>query len=306
MNPCLVGSVAGMQRRFTLVHLTDLHSVDGLLHGVADSVGALERAADMIAESRLRVDAVVVSGDIADRGDETSYLRVRTTLRRIAERSGAALVLAPGNHDAPATLLEVFDEVDKQYPRITLVGGLRVVALDSTVPGHHHGDLDDGQLDRLRAVLDTPAADGTIVVLHHPPIASALPVFDRLGLRHPERLADVVRGSDVRLILAGHTHSATAGMLGGIPVWVGPACAYAQDSLPPAGRVRALAVHSFTRVDIVDDSMITTQVPIVTASTPIVYQMDADHAETQAVADAGLSATQIAAAGQASEPGSTG
>jgi 3',5'-cyclic AMP phosphodiesterase CpdA len=283
-----------MLRRRTLIQLTDVHLLDGLLHGVADTMRVLDAALEMIVGSGEDISAIVVSGDLADRGDEASYRRGGDTLRAAAEKVGAVLVVVPGNHDDGPSLRAVVGG-SARPDHVVTVDGLRIVALDSTVPRQHHGELDDRQLDWLRTELAEPALHGTVLVLHHPPIASALPVFERISLRAPQRLADVLVGSDVRLILAGHTHSATAGALAGIPVWVGPACAYAQDALAPAGLIRALGVHAMTRVDITADSVIATQVPIVTADVPVVYEVDAARAEALAVERADLTSDQIVA-----------
>src|SRR3546814_17269213 len=63
------------------------------------------------------------------------------------------------------------------------LGGLRLVALDSTVPGWHHGDVDAAQLAWLRGVLAEPAPLGTLLALHHPPLPTHIPFFDILELR---------------------------------------------------------------------------------------------------------------------------
>ena len=52
-----------------------------------------------------------------------------------------------------------------------------------------------------------------------------------IALTDPERLYEAVAGSDVAIILAGHNHHASSGMLGAIPVWVGPAVSYRADVL---------------------------------------------------------------------------
>lgn len=68
----------------------------------------------------------------------------------------------------------------------TVADGWRFVTLDSLVPGHIHGQLSRAQLDWLRDVLREPAAQGTVLALHHPPISldmsSTQAVF---GLRDP-------------------------------------------------------------------------------------------------------------------------
>ena len=46
--------------------------------------------------------------------------------------------------------------------------GLRIIALDTSVPGYHHGELTDAQLAWLADVLATPAPHGTLLALTPP------------------------------------------------------------------------------------------------------------------------------------------
>jgi 3',5'-cyclic AMP phosphodiesterase CpdA len=265
---------------YTLIHFTDVHAVaEGLLlHDHVDTVGTLATGLAAVVASGWKADAIVVSGDVADAGDAASYRRVADLLEPAARRLGAAVVVAMGNHDLRANLREgLTDEGpgDAAYDHAVRIGGLRLITVDTSVPGQVHGELDDSQLDWLRRELATAAPDGSVLVLHHPPIPSALPMMDAIGLREPERLAEALTGSDVRLVLAGHTHSATAGSVAGIPVWVGPASAYALDPLPPAGTVRGLGFHAFTLVQISPNGVMTTQVPIVGPKMETIYEMEA-------------------------------
>ena len=265
---------------YTLIHFTDVHAVaDGLLlHEHVDTVGSLATGLAAVVASGWKVDAIVVSGDIADAGDDASYRRVAELLEPAARELGATVVVAMGNHDLRAALragLTDEEAGDGAYDRAVRIGGLRVITLDTAVPGKAHGELDDGQLEWLRGELATAAPDGSVLVLHHPPIPSALPMMNAIGLRSPERLAEVLSGSDVRLVLAGHTHSATAGSVAGIPVWVGPASAYALDPLPPAGTARGLGFQAYTLVEISASGVMTTQVPIVGPGMETIYEMDA-------------------------------
>ncbi|MFM2475506.1 metallophosphoesterase, partial [Burkholderia cenocepacia] len=84
-----------------LAHLTDLHVTgDGSpLYGVVDSTACLARALERLEASGVRPDALVLSGDLADRGEPEAYARMRALVVPAAERLGAALVVATGNHD---------------------------------------------------------------------------------------------------------------------------------------------------------------------------------------------------------------
>lgn len=140
------------------------------------------------------------------------------------------------------------------------VDGLRVIGLDSTTPGRHDGRLEPEQLAWLGEQLRRPAERGTLLVLHHPPLPSAIPAAEFLKLQDADRLAEVLAGSDVRMILCGHNHMTAAAALAGIPVWVGPALAYRIDAMAPAGRQQAYAGAGFTRLDVLGETVIATAV----------------------------------------------
>jgi hypothetical protein len=136
------------------------------------------------------------------------------------------------------------------------------VVLDSTVPGHAHGALETGQLAWLRAQLAEPAPAGTVLALHHPPLPSAVPLAAAIPLVHREELAAAIAGTDVRLVVAGHTHVASAGTLGGVPVWTGGPLATTVDAMAPGAGLRTLGTPSLTRIDLFGDGLLTTSVPV--------------------------------------------
>ncbi len=151
-----------------------------------------------------------------------------------------------------------------------------MLVLDSSVPGAPHGELSAAQLDRLAAELAEPAPDGTVLALHHPPLPNPSPLATRIALREPGALAAVLAGTDVRLVLAGHTHLVSAGALAGIPVWTGGSTAYAYDPLPPGRGERLLRAPALSRIDLFADSLIVAAVPV---GAPTVLAVDAVRAD---------------------------
>ena len=120
--------------------------------------------------------------------------------------------------------------------------------------------------------------DGTVLVVHHPPIWSTTPTSELVALREPQRLAAVIRGSDVRLVLSGHTHRVSAGTLAGVPVWVSPSTGSHADVLARNG-FRGHTGGGFTRIDILDDGeSVATFVPL-TGRDEILYEIGADESE---------------------------
>jgi Icc protein len=221
-----------------VAHLSDTHFLaEGrALHGVVDTDIPLSRAMEQLERSGLRPDALVITGDIADRGEPDAYRRVRDVVETAAERLGTQVIWVMGNHDERAPFrTELLREDGSAEPvdRVFEVNGLRIIALDTSVPGYHHGDLTFDQLRWLAGMLREPAPHGTLLALHHPPIPTPLPLMEILELRDQSELAAVVAGSDIRGILGGHLHYATTGMFAGIPVSVGAATCYAMDLTAP-------------------------------------------------------------------------
>ena len=121
----------------------------------------------MIAAAECSPDVLVLSGDVANRGEAESYVRLRPTIDAALERFGAKPLVAPGNHDDVALLrAHLLGRGSKRGPldEVVRIGGLRVIGLDSSVPGEDHGELDDAQIAALAGELAEPAPDGTVWV----------------------------------------------------------------------------------------------------------------------------------------------
>jgi Icc protein len=218
-----------------IAHISDTHFLadSRLLYGAVDTDKNLAAALGQLERSGIRPEAIVFTGDLADLGEPDAYTRLRELVEPVAARLGAEVIWVMGNHDERLQYSSLlFDVAGTEAPqdRVYDLGGLRVVSLDSTVPGYHHGELTDGQLSWLADVLATPAPHGTIIALHHPPIPTPLLwAMEMLELHGQQRLADVLVGTDVRGILGGHLHYSTHSTFAGIPVAVAAATCYTLD-----------------------------------------------------------------------------
>jgi Icc protein len=253
--------------RHVIAHISDTHLLAGgrALYGTVDTDPPLVRALEQLHRSNLPIEAIVFTGDLADLAEPDAYVRLRRLVEPAAEKIGAQIVWVMGNHDErPAYSAGLFgDESTAPQDRVEMIGGLRIISLDSTVPGYHHGALLDTQLDWLRDVLAEPAADGTLLALHHPPLPSPVEIMAILELQRMDRLADVLRGTDVRGILAGHLHHAMSGTFAGIPVSVAAATCYTIDASAPAGSLLGVdGAQSVNLVHVYDDQILHTVVPV--------------------------------------------
>lgn len=251
--------------RHTLVHLTDLHLLpEGqLLRDRLDTFDVLAQTLTEIEKSELRPAALLFTGDLTEAGHPEAYQRLRTLVEPVAARMGSTALYVMGNHDSRPELREHLlgqPRADDPYDYAVRLGGLRVVVLDTTVPGYTHGELTGDQLDWLAAELAEPAPDGTVLALHHPPLPTPSRIAAAIDLRNRKELAAVLTGTDVRIVLAGHTHVVSAGAIAGIPVWTGGTTAYASGAFAAGGGESQLLCPTANRVDLFDDSLIVTTV----------------------------------------------
>ncbi|WP_029150746.1 phosphodiesterase [Microbacterium indicum] len=253
--------------RRTIVHISDTHLLAGgrPLGGAYDTAANLGRMLERV-ERIEGADALVITGDLTDLGEPDAYRELRGLVDPVARRMGVPVVWVAGNHDErPAMRRDLLRGEASEDPILAVhdLDGLRLIALDSTVPGWHHGELDDAQLAWLRAELATPAPLGTILALHHPPLPSHVPMFDVLELRNQAAFAEAIRGSDVRAILAGHLHYSMSGVFAGIPTHVAAASCYTMDVARPPRTINGMdAGQTFHLVHVYDDQVTSTVVPV--------------------------------------------
>lgn len=251
-----------------ILHISDTHLLagGGLLY---DRVSSEIHLRDLFAEleaSDGRPEAIVFTGDLADRGELEAYETLRSIVEPAAARLGAQIIWVMGNHDERGAFREsLLGELPRTTPidRVYDVNGLRVIALDSTVPGHHFGEVTGHQLDWLAEELSTSAPHGTILAMHHPPLPSVLDLAVAVELRDQAGLAEVLEGSDVRSIIAGHLHYSSTGTFAGIPVSVASATCYTQDLNVPVGGTRGRdGARAFNLVHVYESTVLHSVVPL--------------------------------------------
>lgn len=250
-----------------------------LLYGSVETDAPLHSALARLRRVGEQLDAIVFTGDIADDAEPEAYRRIRSLVEPVAEELGATVIWVMGNHDERepfrSELLREGAATASRAPvdRVDEFRGLRVITLDSTVPGYHHGALAPQQLEWLSEVLSVPAAAGSVLALHHPPIPTPIGAMSILELDDEHALAEVVRGSDIRTILGGHLHYASMSTFAGIPVSVAAATCYTMDlSAAPQQLLGVDGGQSLNLVHFYEDRVVHSVVPL--AEGPIVANYD--------------------------------
>lgn len=201
-----------------LAQISDLH-----LDGTQRSRERAERVMDHLRGLPQPVDALLVTGDIADHGDPAEYEEAARILT-----APFPVLSCPGNHDARSafrTALLGDPAGDGPVNQARLVGGTALLMCDSSIPGKDEGLLEPETLEWVRRTLDeldpgTPA----LLAFHHPPVTLHHPLPDSYTLQGKEEFAALLAAHpEVVAVLTGHAHTAAASTFAGRPLLVGPA-----------------------------------------------------------------------------------
>lgn len=195
-----------------IAQISDCHIVDRgeLFAERTNSADGLRRAVETVNRLPITPDLVLLTGDLVNDGTPSQYDHLVDLLDGLA----IPLLPIPGNHDDrqqlraryPATLPA--GDADEPLDVVYDAGRVRIVALDTTIPGRHDGDLSDGQLRWLDEQLGRDPDRPTIVAQHHPPVSSGVVWMDEAcGFAAGDREADVLRRhSNVEAVVSGHLH----------------------------------------------------------------------------------------------------
>lgn len=192
----------------------------------AHSAKVVERAVEHL--EQLDVDHIVVSGDLTNLALDSEFETARALIDTIDDAQHR-VSLVPGNHDyytAGAARTGRFEEhfapfmksdlpeyqLTTGYPYCHLRGEAAIVGLNSGIATpwmFSTGRVDAEEVAAARRLLDDPQVSRRfkIVVVHHPllPDEHHAINFTR-RLINDDEVLEMVRRSDVDLVLHGHTH----------------------------------------------------------------------------------------------------
>ena len=247
-----------MTQPFLLAQLSDPHiAANGRpLPGGIDTAGMLRACVQDVLALEQQPGAVVITGDLTDLGSPGEYAFLRGLIAPLA----MPVYLIPGNHDDRAALREAFPDHAylRESPDFIQYAidshPLRIVALDTVIPGASGGELCEVRLAWLDRTLAAARDKATVVLMHHPPFRTYIEAMDAMALRDPEPLAGVIeRNPQVEAVLCGHVHRPITVRFAGTVASIAPSTAhhialdlgvgaplrYAME--PPAYRLHAYA-----------------------------------------------------------------
>ncbi len=195
-----------------IAHITDLHirPRGKPAYRVSETNALSERALDAIAALRPCPDLLVITGDLTDCGLAEEYALLREMLARLA----MPVLMVPGNHDRRAELvagLQLDPRTVHESGFVQFVADLpamRLIGLDTLVPGQSAGGLCEARLAFLDKALEEANGKPVAIFMHHPPFTCGIAHMDSIRLLDgADAFAGIVaRHPNIERILCGHHH----------------------------------------------------------------------------------------------------
>lgn len=254
-----------------IAQISDLHVTarGSLTYDRFDTGGCLARCVSHILRMKPQPDVLLATGDLVSDGSAEQYDYLRELLSPLA----MPVYLIPGNHDDRGALRAAFHDHEYlpagSYPVRYAVEGfpVRMLALDTTMPGSDGGALDADQLAWLDARLAASPEQPTLVFMHHPPFRTGIPNMDRISLDAASagRLGTIIsRHRQTERITCGHVHRDIRARWHGIMVSVCPSAAFqysldlAAEGLKPTDEPPAYQLHFWNGAELVTHTVAVT------------------------------------------------
>lgn len=170
-------------------------------------------------------DMIVVTGDIADSGDEKAYLMVYEALSSF----NVPVYAVPGNHDRRDRMVRILKGWMIPNPQTApffcyavQTEEARLLFLDTLNPGSHAGHMREAELAWLDNELQSNKNVPTLIFMHHPPFITGLPAMDE-PFENREQMRTVLMKAPWARLCCGHMHRPIFTVWAGVPCVTAPA-----------------------------------------------------------------------------------
>ena len=186
-----------------------------------DNNRRLAQAVRSLNDERPAPAAVLATGDLVNDGAPGELAELASLLEPLS----APLLPIPGNHDDRDGFRKIFDMPWSDEGHLSWavdLGPIRVVGLDTVIPGEHGGALDGEREGWLRATLAAGSDRPTLIAMHHPPFTSGIASMDCSALTGAATFAAVLsENCQVLRVGCGHLHRPVQATVAGVATSVG-------------------------------------------------------------------------------------
>lgn len=178
-------------------------------YGIAPMAENLARCVDHINQCDPKPDVVLVTGDITSDGTTEEARHAASLLNKLQ----SPFYIIPGNHDDPASLGASFAEHTcppkcQGFNNYVIENfDVRLIAVDSTIPGSSGGKFCQTRATWLDARLSEAKDRPTVIFMHHPPVKCGVLETDVDGFIGADLLGGIVeKYTNIERIICGHIH----------------------------------------------------------------------------------------------------
>lgn len=209
-----------------VLQISDFHlRGDGKLSfRVVDTPECLDVAAKHLLRLKQAPDMMVITGDLADSGDEHAYHMLYEALSPL----NIPIYAVPGNHDRRDRMRAILKgwcpEHGETAPYLCYAvenDDVRFLMMDSMAPGSHSGHMPEVCAAWLEKELARRPGVSTLVFMHHPPFITGMGIMDE-AYENVDRLRGILEKAPWVRLCCGHMHRPIFTQWGGVPVVTAP------------------------------------------------------------------------------------
>lgn len=214
-----------------IAHITDTHILPKdqawLNKPETNTSGRLALVVEHLNNLMPKPTALIVTGDVIEKGGRAAYQHLKEILAPLA----IPFYIIPGNHDDREDMRLSFSDtsympqmgflqyVIDDYP-------VRLIGLDTHVPGKDYGLLCQERLRWLEETLKENASKPTLLFMHHFPMEVNQKCFEDISCRLEGDFEKLIHSSPQILgVVAGHYHKMCMSLFGGKMCVVAPSVA---------------------------------------------------------------------------------
>lgn len=247
-----------------IVLLSDLHITEqGFPIWNTDTLTHFNVAVEKITHIN-DIDAILVSGDVADKGSEWAYQYVYEKLDNL----NIPCYYIPGNHDNVDNFKHCIPSSNAIDGNSVVVNDWNFILLDSTISdpinpsvNMSRGYLEEDKLSYLKREIELCQNKNICIVLHHPPIVPGGWLNRKLLENKDDFRAILEKSNNVKIVLFGHTHYHSIDIINGIQYICAPSVGFAFNKDLPKFQIDRGA-EGFLVIELNGNCVITKQILI--------------------------------------------
>jgi Icc protein len=213
-----------------IVQITDIHmpnNKEKFLYGVNpyNNLNKVVSAINLVDD----IDCVLITGDIAHRGEYDAYMCVWELIKRIKP----LVYWFQGNHDLSEVMLQIATKVNIKTDKSFIINETKIILLQTSVRDEDdlsknkgRGFLFDYEMSFLRRELEEDNFKQCIIALHHPPVLSNSWTDRKILDNRDVFIALIANYPKVKLTLYGHQHFAQQTVMNNITFLTAPPVSY--------------------------------------------------------------------------------